>query len=210
MKIRESVHLLESTKGSFVYLVLGEEPLLIDTGHPGRSNQILSELKNIGMDPSDIAHILLTHHDVDHIGNAKALQAQTGATLWAPREDVPYIHGEENPRGIRRLIKKLVKVDNPTITNTYEAGQRIGEVEIIPTPGHTLGHVSVLYKDTLFAGDLVMSRKGKLQAPPKFLNVDKGKLKDSMKNVGSLKFDWVCPAHGLPVARGNLWDALVK
>src|SRR5689334_3399746 len=113
MEITQRVHLLQSTNGGYVYLVLGEEPILIDTSLPGRSATILRELQTLGLKPTDLAHILLTHHDVDHIGSAKALQQATGAKLWAPQEDLPYILGQRNRPGLKRLVQTLVKVEPP-------------------------------------------------------------------------------------------------
>ncbi len=118
MEITTGVHLLKSTKDSYVYLVLGDEPILIDTCVPGRSAAILAELETLGLKPTDIAHILLTHHDVDHIGNARALQRATGVKLWAPQEDLPYILGQRNRPGVKRLIQTFVKVEVPHIDAT--------------------------------------------------------------------------------------------
>ena len=171
------------------------------------SSRILAAL---GLKPNDIAHILLTHHDVDHIGNAKVLQQTSGATLWAPQIDVPYIHGDRNRPGIKRIVQTLVKVDKPHVDKIYAAGQKIGSIEVIPTPGHTAGHVSLLYQDILFAGDLVMSAKGKLRPSPPLMTWNTSELKKSLKHVGTLSFEIVCPAHGLPVKGANLWDALTN
>lgn len=209
MQISENVHLLESTKGSFAYLVLGQEPVLIDTGNPRHAKQILAEITQLGLRPTDIAHILLTHHDVDHIGNAKELQEASGAQVWAPQEDLPYIHGEKHREGFKRLIASMMKYDMPTVEHTYGAGQRIGDLEIIPTPGHTPGHVSVRMNDILFTGDLIMTRGGQIKPAPGFLTWDKQALQKSLRDVGHLTFDVVCPAHGRPVQRGNLWDAFM-
>ncbi len=210
MEITTGVHLLKSTRGSYVYLVLGDEPILIDTGFPGRSAAILAELETLGLKPTDIAHIFLTHHDVDHIGNARALQQASGAKLWAPQEDVPYILGQRNRPGIKRLMQAIIKVEKPQIDETYTPGQKIGGIEVIPTPGHTPGHVSFLSGETLFSGDLVTSRKGKLQPAPGLITWDKAVLKRSLNEVKHFTFDWVCTAHGEPVQRGNLWDTLVE
>lgn len=209
MEITAGVHLLQSTRGSYVYLVLGDEPILVDTGFPGRSTAILAELETLGLKPADIAHIFLTHHDVDHVGNARALQQASGAKLWAPQEDVPYILGQRNRPGVKRLMQTLIKVEKPQIDETYTPGQKIGEIEVIPTPGHTPGHVSFLSGGTLLSGDLVTSSKGKLRPAPAIITWDKAALKRSLNEVGHFSFDWVCPAHGEPVRRGNLWDALV-
>lgn len=210
MQLSDQVHWLEVMKGSYVYLILGEEPILVDTGMSSRSLDLIKALREIGLQPKDLAHIVLTHQDVDHIGNAKFLQKQSDAILWAPKEEVPFIHGEQTGPGIRKILSSIVRVDRPHVQHTYAEGQMIGDLEIIPAPGHTIGHVCMRYKDVLLAGDLVTSRKGKLNPAPGILTWDKAALKSSLRSVGSLTFDWVCPAHGKPVKRGNLWDALLS
>jgi glyoxylase-like metal-dependent hydrolase (beta-lactamase superfamily II) len=206
LEIIKNVHMLESTKGSYVYLVLGQEPILIDTGMPKREEKIVEELKRIGLSIKDVAHILLTHHDVDHIGNAHALQAQSQSVLWAPEKDVPYIHGERPRHGIKRLIGKIVPATTPHIERVYEAGVKIGDIEVIETPGHTPGHVSFLYGDTLFAGDLVMSKKGKLTPSPRIMSWDSQEVTRSIDKLKHFQFDFVCPAHGEPVKRTSLFE----
>lgn len=210
MEVANRVHLLEGTKGSYSYLVMGQEPVLVDTSMPGRTDKIVEALARLGMKPSDIAHIVLTHQDGDHIGNAKQLKDLSGATLWAPKEEVPYIHGEKKGAGIRRIIGAMMKVDRPQVDKVFEAGQRVGDLEMIPAPGHTPGHVCLRVDDVLLAGDLVTTRGGKLKPSPGFLTWDKAALQKSIRSVGKLEFDWVCPAHGDPVKRGSLWDALVR
>lgn len=210
MEVVKGVHLIESAKGSFVYLILGQEPVLIDTGMQGKASKILAELEQLGIKPSDIAHILLTHHDVDHIGNAKYFQSISGAKLWASATDKSYIEGVAKRPGFKHLLSVVMHPQIPQIDATYEPGQTIGDLEVIPTPGHTPGHVSVLFEDTLFAGDLVTSSKNKIKAAPAFLTWDKAALKKSLAEVGRRSFDWVCPAHGYPIQRGNLWDTFLS
>jgi len=208
MEITTGIHLLQSTRGSYAYLILGNEPILIDTCLPGRSAAMLTELEALGLAPSDIAHIFLTHHDVDHIGNARALQQASGAKLWAHQEDVPYILGQRNRPGIKRLVQTLIKAPVPRVDETYTPGRTIGGVEVIATPGHTPGHVSFLYSETLFSGDLVISARGRLRPSPALMTWDKSILKRSLREVRQRSFVRVCPAHGEPVLRGKLWEAL--
>ncbi|MCL6452335.1 MAG: MBL fold metallo-hydrolase [Alicyclobacillus sp.] len=209
MEVTKGIHLLEETKGSFVYVVLGDEPVLVDTGMAGKGEQIIAALQRIGIGPTDLAHIVLTHHDVDHIGNARQLQAWSRATVWAPEAEIPYIHGAARERGIRQVLKALMRVDRSVDVRAYEAGGRVGGLEVIPAPGHTPGHVCLRAGDTLLAGDLVTTRRGALRPSPGFLTWDKAALRRSLQEVGRLTFDWVCPAHGLPVRRGNLWETLL-
>lgn len=208
MEITKNVRLLSSTRGSYAYLILGSEPVLVDTGFPGKSTAILEELRQLGMRPGDLAHIFLTHHDPDHIGNAKALKERTGALIWAPKEDVPYIQGEFRPRGVRRVIQRIVRVDRPVVDRVYDPASTVSGIEVIPSPGHTPGHTCLRVGDVLLAGDLVMSRRGRLNPAPALLTWDRRALRDSIDAVGKKSFQWVCPAHGDPVRRGSLWDAL--
>lgn len=87
-----------------------------------------------------LSHIFTTHHHNDHVEANPALKARFGAAIIGPaRESIP---------GIDR------KVDGG---DTFEfAGRR---VEVIATPGHTLGHICfhlpeeklLFAADTLFA-----------------------------------------------------------
>lgn len=207
MKFADTIHLLEVTRGSYAYLILDEEPMLIDTSYPGRSERILGAMAGLGLRPGDLAHILLTHHDVDHVGNAGALQQATGARVWASREDIPYIQGHRQREGLKRWAERLFRYQHPSSLMPYETGQRIGKIEILPTPGHTPGHVCMRYEDVLFAGDLVSTRWGKLSSWPTFITWDRASQRRSLAEIGRQEFAWILPAHGEPVRRGQLWEA---
>ena len=119
MKIEENVYALESTKGSYSYLIKDKETILIDTGNPGKVKNILKEIESLNIKPKNIKHILLTHHDVDHIGNATLLQKETGATLWASKKDIPYILGDKGRPGIKKLSALLMRVKKPEKIKSY-------------------------------------------------------------------------------------------
>ncbi len=209
MKIEENVYALESTKGSYVYLIIDKEMILIDTGNPGKFKNILKEIESLNIEPKDIKHILLTHHDVDHVGNAALLQEETGATLWAQEEDIPYIVGDKGRPGIKKVAALLLRSKKPEKIKAYN-GQKIDDIEIIQTPGHTPGHVSFLYKDILFAGDLVRNPNGELKKLPKMGNSDDELLKKSILKMNEYSFKWVCPAHGEPLEVKDEWKELVN
>lgn len=209
MQIAANVYVLDSTARSYAYLVLGPEPTLIDTSVPGSAEKILEEMRGLGLQPDQLKHIALTHHDVDHIGSAALLREATGAMLWASQLDLPYLRGERHRPGIKRIAETLMRVAPLTIDKTYDRDGDTLPLEVIPAPGHTPGHVVFLYEDVLFAGDLVTQKGSALRPLPKVLTSDPTALKMSLKTVGSRHFDWVCPAHGQPIRRGTLWDLLV-
>lgn len=198
MKVTDEVYALEATNWNYAYLILGEDNILIDTGRPGQGKGIIKELKSMDINPGDIKHILITHHDVDHVGNLAFLQKETGATVWASKEDIPYIHGDKHRTGHKRIISMFMRVKKPGKIIPYGENQKISGIDVIPTPGHTPGHVCLLYKDILFTGDLVRNSKGKLENMKSSMNWNESFLKESLEKIATYDFKWVCTAHGVP------------
>ncbi len=202
MKVTDKVFMLDSSFSSHVYLVLTPEPVLIDTGMGFSGKGILRELEAL-CKPEDIRHILITHHDVDHVGNALRLQERTGAMVHAPAADIPYITGEKERHSFKKYIGRLSHVKAPNALKPLPEGGEICGITVIPAPGHTPGHVCFLYDGVLFAGDLLKNKKGRLIPYPALWNLDDAKLGESAERVKALPFVWVCPAHGKPVRRAE-------
>lgn len=54
--------------------------LLVDTGFPYTADQLVAGLAELGLAPSDVTDVLITHLHIDHIGGALPL-----ASRWSPR-----------------------------------------------------------------------------------------------------------------------------
>jgi glyoxylase-like metal-dependent hydrolase (beta-lactamase superfamily II) len=69
-----------------VYLLLDDEPILVDAGMPGTGNEGLlhEELAAIGLDAGDIDHVVITHPHVDHVGLMDVLVESGDPTVYAP------------------------------------------------------------------------------------------------------------------------------
>jgi len=208
LKVTGDVYALDSTKGNYSYVILGEEIILIDTGRPGQGKGILNDLKSMDIEPHDVKHILITHHDVDHIGGLAFLQQATGAKIWASKEDIPYIYGEKSRPGIKKLISVIMRIKKPENIDHYPGDGKIGDIEVISTPGHTPGHVCLLYKDVLFIGDLFRTSNGKPSPMRSFMNWDDSVLKQSLTKIDDYDFKWICPAHGGPIKRDGQLNEL--
>lgn len=205
MKVTDDVYGLDATEGNYAYVILGEKIILVDTGRPGQGKAILDELKSMNIKPEDIKHILITHHDIDHIGNLALLEEKTGASIWASKEDIPYIYGEKNREGIKRFLSFLVRTRKPEQVNSYPEDHNVEDISVISTPGHTPGHVCLLYKDVLFAGDLIRTSNGQIEPMKSLLNWNTDLSMESIKKVADLPFKLICPAHGKPVERKDDW-----
>jgi glyoxylase-like metal-dependent hydrolase (beta-lactamase superfamily II) len=211
LKITENVFQLEAAKRSHVFLVRTDETFLIDTGMPGLSKKILEEIRSLGTCPDDIRMILLTHHDVDHIGNAKQLQEATGAELWAPSEDIPYIIGEKRRPGVKHLIETIIRPRKSAVSGTYSAGWPYSDIHILRAPGHTPGHTIFQVRDIVFTGDLFKFIHGRFALFPGFMNWNQDEVIKSLSMLKNLEFEWLCPSHGSPVHNGpELQDFLSK
>ncbi|GEM_PF-3433278 len=59
---------------NYVYLLLGDVPTLIDSGHPDpeTQRQLTRGLADIGLRRSDLAQVLYTHTHLDHLGGGMA------------------------------------------------------------------------------------------------------------------------------------------
>jgi len=210
MEIIKNIYQLECSEHGHIFLIKSDEYILIDTGMPGLEDKILKEIESFNVSVQDIKKILLTHHDVDHIGNAKKLQEATGAQLWAPKEDIPYIIGAKNRPGIKRIIQAIVHPKKPTIFDSYKENQCFGEIKVIRAPGHTPGHSIFQYRNVLFTGDLFKVQKGKFQPMPKYMNWNNEEVKKSISIIKDLKYDWICPSHGNPIHRGAVTEKFLK
>jgi glyoxylase-like metal-dependent hydrolase (beta-lactamase superfamily II) len=115
-----------------------------------------------------IRRIALTHGHGDHVGALDALKEQLGDSVEVlmPELDARIHAGEHVVDG--KLPGSWPKlVTRPDVR--LEAGDRVGSLEVIATPGHSPGHVSYLdTRDrTVIAGD-VFTSYGKLEVTNHF------------------------------------------
>jgi glyoxylase-like metal-dependent hydrolase (beta-lactamase superfamily II) len=208
MKISDRVYMLDSTKGSHAYIIFGRETMIVDTGLSFNGDRMLKELASMNIRLTDIKHILLTHYDLDHIGNAARLAELTGAEIWASNVDRPYILGEADRPGFKKYLPYVFRVAKPKPVNSYPDNGMLNEITVIPTPGHTPGHVCLLFEDILFVGDLVENKGGSLKPYPSTWNWNTQRLNKSIVDISGYPFGWICPAHGSPIERGALWEMI--
>lgn len=175
--------------------------MLIDTSLPWKGKALVRGLESLGIQPQSIKHILLTHHDIDHIGSVRMLQLLSGASLWASEADIPYITGETPRPSFKKYAGKIFRTKKPEGIRAFSDNDTISGVRVIRTPGHTPGHACFLYDNVLFAGDLVENKKGSVIPYPAPWTADPATLLNSIKSVEEYSFEWVCPAHGAPFRR---------
>lgn len=137
------------------YLLLGERPVLVDTGAPGDLKRILAGLKAAGVAPKDLALILLTHGHSDHAGCAAELKRRSNAQIALHLGDDTLVRQGRN--GVLAAQDNLGRMLRPFVDETFEPFEpdmlfRDGfslephgvKGHVLATPGHTPGSASVV------------------------------------------------------------------
>jgi hydroxyacylglutathione hydrolase len=146
----------------YVYLILGQEICLIDSGVKDSDSFIFDYLKKIGRKPEEISLLILTHAHPDHIGAAQAIKQATGCTVAAHPdarawiEDVELQFKQRPVPGFYTLVGGSTSVDRLLQdAENIDLGQVT--LEVILTPGHAMGSLSLYIKEekVLFSGDAI-------------------------------------------------------
>ena len=84
-------------------------------------------------------------------------------------------------------------------------GDRVGDLRVMQTPGHTAGHISLLHEaaSLLFIGDLVGSREGVLTFGPSAFTADPELSRRSLRRMVSLAPDRILFSHGEEVPQAG-------
>ena len=133
--------------------------IMIDAGY--NYERLKEKMEWLGIDPSSIRHILITHQDTDHVG---AIEDDSDllfkdAMIYVGEEENRYLTGEERRKVMFRLFKlSLLHISNPkTILKNGEVFYIDDiKIEALHVPGHTWGHMVYLIDDAyLFTGDTI-------------------------------------------------------
>ena len=165
-------------------LVRGSEVAVVDLGTSGSADAIGAGLKAAGTGWDAVRHIILTHQHPDHAGGLAGVAPLVSASLYAGAADVSAIDS----------AKPLKAVND---------GDEVFGLQIIGTPGHTLGHVSVFDPSTgvLVAGDALRTTDGLAGSDPKY-TADADKAAASLRKLATLQVKTILPGHGDPLTTG--------
>ncbi len=189
------------------YVVRADVPTLIDTGTPGAARRLVKALRDSGHEPTEVGRILLTHRHADHASNAAELAALTGAEVHISPGDAPFVvEAREQPRPsaatpLGRGLVPYVKVALPWTLDAVAAqptlvdGATIGPFRVVETPGHTSGHISLLWAERgiLFTGDAAANITG---VGPHPAADDPEQARATFDRLGDLEFEAACFGHG--------------
>ena len=164
-KITDNISVIRTgIVNSYVYSK-GSSKILIDTGTSAK--KLEDGLSEIGVEPSSINHVFLTHSDPDHIG---------GISLF---DHANVNFGEKS------------KIKNPEKFNFLDDGEIIDvqgiKVHAISTPGHRLGHTAYLIdEEFLFTGDTLRLKNEEVKTFLRLISSDYEKQKRTIEMLAEL------------------------
>jgi glyoxylase-like metal-dependent hydrolase (beta-lactamase superfamily II) len=191
--------------------------VLIDAGLPEQAEALEKGIRSIGREPSDLTGVIITHAHPDHLGSATHFSGGTRPISLHPADrkiaEAGVIHQTMTPgpgllNGVLfRMLMSNKSAEFPAFTPdiALSDGDVIdiaGGLEVIHTPGHTAGHVSLLWRKDrglLFTGDAAANLMG-LNYMIGYDDVDAGRA--SLAKLANLDFEAAVFGHGKPLLSG--------
>jgi len=208
---------------SKAFVVQGDRAILVDTGMPGDEQRIVKALRDLGIEPESLSLIVITHAHRDHTGGLAALREMTGAPVAVHdleagvlKEgiDAPIV-----PNGlIARVLVSLIRAPKPlpgvtadlTIREPLDLRNYGVNGEIVPTPGHTPGSISlVLPNGEAIIGDLVMRGLSPRPALP-LLATSEDEVRESLQELIARGVTRFLAAHGGPFSVSDIERRLLR
>ncbi len=153
-----------------------DRAIVVDTSTKYMRPAIKTSFKQIGIFPDDVDTVILTHSHHDHIGNND---------MFKNAEFIMH-SAENNIIECARLIDKEERI--------------APGIRIVPTPGHTLGSVSVFIESDqryVIAGDAIPKFGNYERKVPPAINIDEEAALESI-NMISKYADMIIPGHDPP------------
>ncbi|PYJ08864.1 MAG: MBL fold metallo-hydrolase [Verrucomicrobia bacterium] len=209
--------------------------VLVDSGLPGRAQQIFGAAEarfGAGARPEAI---LLTHGHFDHAGSAEDLAEAWDVPIYAHRLEIPYLTGKADyPPPDPTIGGAMAFLSRFMPSRARDLGERVRELkpnevlgapgwEWLATPGHSPGHISFFRPSdrVLLAGDafatmnmdswsgLVTGKRTLARAGAPF-NSDWDATRLSVKELAKLRPNVVGCGHGIPRSDPQLPMALER
>lgn len=163
-------------------------------GKPGVLVDPVAGPAELDVDPSEVAHIAVTHTHPDHVGGVQAATEATDATTWAL--------GHHR----RRFVRQTGVEPDRTIRDSMEI-EATG-VHVREFPGHAPDHVAFFHDGAALIGDLARADGSVMVGVP---DGDMRAYLTSLRRLRGLGLEVAYPSHGPPIERPtDRFEALIS
>lgn len=235
LKVLELKYFYNDSVNSIFPVILedNKEMVLVDCGYPNSLDLIKGTSKESNIDISRLTKVIITHHDYDHMGSLSAIKREyPNVEIISSLEEERYINGkekslrlqqaekiydtlpEEEKSGAKYFQKQLEALENVSVDRCVEDGGVLnycGGLEVISTPGHMPGHISIYVKEsrTLITGDALVIDNGQLSIANPQYTLDMDSAKSSIRKFLGYDITRIICYHG-GVFEGNIKEELEK
>jgi glyoxylase-like metal-dependent hydrolase (beta-lactamase superfamily II) len=202
---------------SFAFVDDDGSVTLVDASYSFGVGRLLAGLAAMGKHPADVTRLLLTHAHSDHAGGAAQLVDRTSIDgVTAHSADAEFLRsGEAPPRdttlpGLRGVLARMPggRSFSPVAVSEEVAAGRVldvaGGLEVVHTPGHTPGHVSLLHRPSgvLVTGDAIWNMRRRITWPVLAFCTDVRLTQQTADVLGELEYDVAAFTHGPEIRDG--------
>jgi len=140
-KVFDNLYFVGTKVHSSWALTTSDGIILIDTLYEYASeDEIVGGLKKLGLDPTKVKYVIVSHAHGDHVGGAKLMQEKFDSRLVLGAPDWEMIEKSVNQYPHGKPKRDIVGTDGQKVT--------LGDttVTLVPTPGHTPGTLSMIFQ----------------------------------------------------------------
>ena len=156
---------------------------------------VAAQLRARGIDPTDVKNVVMTHLHVDH---ASAMSEFPGATFlfssaeWKAATSQGELHGYVTRQFDHAFDYRTLDFDGPQADSYSTFGRSFdlfgdGSVRLVFTPGHTLGHLSLVLRqkgsEVLVAGDAIYLERSLREKALPYKMEDEHLFKRSLREI---------------------------
>lgn len=213
VELAAGVHQVTAQRGVNVVVIRDDDGItLVDTGLDRAG--LTARLAHLGIAPGEVTRVLLTHAHPDHTGGVERLhRAGSRAEVDVGIDDLEVVRGHTPPppptHTGARIFHRLPIPGAWGATPVVPAARPLhdgevldiaGGLEVVATPGHTVGHVAfhLTARDVVIGGDVVFNLFD-LRPSPAFLCWRTAPNLASVERLARRAPAALALAHGRPV-----------
>ncbi|MBD0862635.1 MBL fold metallo-hydrolase [Gordonia sp. zg691] len=225
------IHWLEYAHTNQYLVEDGDRLVLVDAGLPRSYEELVKAIRQLGHGTDAVSDLIITHGHFDHVGTARRLTREWGLPVHVHHDDAwlaahPYRYAHANatrfgvplrhPRSLMLLSRMAVagaftvRGVRPADVITFADDSTLpGGAVVVPTPGHTFGHVSLHFPhhDAVISGDALVTLDPYTAATgPRMIagsaTADLDRNRDSLDRLAATGAKTLLPGHGAPWHHG--------
>ncbi|HMK47475.1 MAG TPA: MBL fold metallo-hydrolase [Methanocella sp.] len=203
----------ESIGVPWVFFIKGDKTAIVDAGNPGMERLILKALSKHDITHKDVSLLIITHGHIDHCGSAGMLKSMLPVPVASGWPDADYITRGESAPG-----QPYGPEDNPQNSTVRYPPVNIDLIiqkdtslkpygidgDILVTPGHTAGSISVAAGDSCLIGDLNTTYSDKGQPITPMNPTTFRDILTSIEKVTGNRRKYLYPSHGPRLDAGKI------